>query len=437
MDIVKPSILPGFMELLPEDQILFNKIKGIIEKNFKLYAFAPLDTPVIEKTEVLLAKGGGETAKQIYNIESSTKDMSLRFDLTVPLARFVAEHYHELSFPFKRYHIAKVYRGERNQKGRYREFYQCDIDVIGDEKLDIRNDAEIPAIIYRIFKELKLDDVSFHINNRNILNGFLASLGVDSLVAVLRAVDKLSKIGQDKVLEILTDESIEKDKAEKILEFISINGSNRQILDSLKSLEIREENFVNGLSELETVYEYMLKFGVSEEAIKIDLSITRGLDYYTSTVYETFIKGYESIGSVCSGGRYDDLASNYTKKKLPGIGISIGLSRLFYQLKNADLIKIKAGSVADAIIYTMGDFDEQALSLAEILRKEGLKIQLMFEDMKFKKKMTYANNLKIPYVIIIGEDEVKENKYTVKNMESGEQALLEIDELLELLISGK
>lgn len=437
MDIVKPSILPGFMELLPEDQILFNKIKGIIEKNFKLYAFVPLDTPVIEKTEVLLAKGGGETAKQIYNIESSTKDMSLRFDLTVPLARFVAEHYHELSFPFKRYHIAKVYRGERNQKGRYREFYQCDIDVIGDEKLDIRNDAEIPAIIYRIFKELKLDDVSFHINNRNILNGFLASLGVDSLVAILRAVDKLSKIGQDKVLEILTYEGIEKDKAEKILEFISINGSNRQILDSLKSLEIKEENFVKGLTELETVYEYMLKFGVSEETIKIDLSITRGLDYYTSTVYETFINGYESIGSVCSGGRYDNLASNYTKKKLPGIGISIGLSRLFYQLKNADLIKIKAGSVADAIIYTMGDFDEQALSLAESLRKEGLKIQLMFEDIKFKKKMTYANNLKIPYVIIIGEDEVKENKYTVKNMESGEQALLEIDELLELLISGK
>ena len=329
-DIVKPSTLPGFQELLPEDQILFNKLKDIIRKNYEFHGFYPLDTPVIEKSEVLLAKGGGETEAQIYRFEKGSTDMALRFDLTVPLARYVAQHISELSFPFRRYQIGKVYRGERAQKGRFREFYQCDIDIIGNGELSIINDGEIPVIIYDIFKEMGFDNFKIHVNNRKILTGFYNSLGIEDITTVLRTVDKLDKIGKDVVFEILKEEGLTVTQVEKIGEFLNIEGSREETIDALNGLKIDNDLFKEGVMELDLLTRYMEDFGITEKNYGIDIKIARGLDYYTGTVYETFLNDYPELGSVCSGGRYDNLAANYTKSKLPGVGISIGLSRLFY-----------------------------------------------------------------------------------------------------------
>ena len=430
MQIVKPSTIAGVMELLPEDQLVFDNIKSTIEETFKKYQFLPLDTPLIEKNEILFAKGGGETEKQIYSIDSTSKDMSLRFDLTVPLARYVAEHFSDLNFPFKRYHIGKVYRGERNQKGRYKEFYQCNIDIIRNGSLSIYNDALMPKVIFEIFKKLEFNDIVFHINNRKLLNGYFKSLGIEDSTEILRTVDKLAKIGKEETVKLLEKE-VDLESAQKIVDFLTRDFTNKELLEDLRNNE-SNDLYNEGLKELESVYDYMLKFEIPDENIKIDLSITRGLDYYTSTVYETFLTGFESLGSVCSGGRYENLASNFSKQSLPGVGLSIGLTRLFYQLKQIGYVDKHKNALTEVLVIPMDEeFDFYAIELVNFLRKNGISVDIYLESGKFKKKLTYADKLNIKNVIIIGEEEFKENKLTLKNMEDGSQELLGFEEVLE------
>lgn len=431
MTIVKPSTLPGFMELLPKDQILFNEMKDIIRKNFEKHGFLPIDTPVIEKSEVLLAKGGGETEKQIYRFSKGDTDMSLRFDLTVPLARYTVEHMNDLSFPFKRYQIGKVYRGEKAQKGRFREFYQCDIDTIGMGELSLVNDAEFPVVIFHTFKDLGFTDFTIHLNNRKILKGFFSSLGIEDSMNVLRTVDKLDKIGEESVLEELGENGIGRDSGEKILEFIKIKGTVDEILEQLRALKIEDEIFQEGLDELTQVVGYMRDFGIDEDCFDIDLKIARGLDYYTGTVYETTLNNYPKIGSVCSGGRYEDLASYYTDKVLPGVGISIGLSRLFYQLNEAKIISSEEKSLVDLLIIPMDDCIHDGIKLLSELREKGVRVSVYTEFAKLKKKFKYADQTKVDYVIVLGEEEIKTRKYSLKNMHSGDQEEVTFDELVE------
>ncbi|MDO5041449.1 MAG: histidine--tRNA ligase [Peptoniphilus sp.] len=429
-EIVKPSTLPGFMELLPKDQILFNEMMDTIRKNFENHGFLPIDTPVIEKSEVLLAKGGGETEKQIYRFQKGDTDMSMRFDLTVPLARYTVQHFSDLSFPFRRYHIGKVYRGEKAQKGRFREFYQCDIDTIGNETLDISNDAEFPVVIYNTFKELGFDEFAIKINNRKVLKGFFSSLGIKDSGDVLRTVDKMDKIGQASVLQELIERGISEEKANKILDFISIEGTNDEIFAKLEELNIEDEIFQEGFGELKTVIEYIKDYDIPEANYAVDLKIARGLDYYTGTVYETILDNYPEIGSVCSGGRYENLASYYTERKLPGVGLSIGLSRLYYQLTQANIVKAEKQSLVDLIVIPMNEYVHEGIRLVSQLRKKGVKCIVYTERNKLGKKFKYADTLDIPYTIVVGEDEVKSGKYTLKNMKSGEQDLFGIDEIV-------
>lgn len=431
MTIVKPSTLPGFMELLPKDQILFNEMKDIIRKNFEKHGFLPIDTPVIEKSEVLLAKGGGETEKQIYRFSKGDTDMSLRFDLTVPLARYTVEHMNDLSFPFKRYQIGKVYRGEKAQKGRFREFYQCDIDTIGMGELSLVNDAEFPVVIFHTFKDLGFTDFTIHLNNRKILKGFFSSLGIEDSMNVLRTVDKLDKIGEESVLEELGENGIGRDSGEKILEFIKIKGSVDEIFEQLRELKIEDEIFQEGLDELTQVVGYMRDFGIDEDCFDIDLKIARGLDYYTGTVYETTLDNYPKIGSVCSGGRYEDLASYYTDKVLPGVGISIGLSRLFYQLNEVKIISSEEKSLVDLLIIPMDDCIHDGIKLLSELREKGVRVSVYTEFAKLKKKFKYADQTKVDYVIVLGEEEIKTRKYSLKNMHSGDQEEVTFDELVD------
>ena len=432
-NIVRPSILPGFMELLPSDQILFNKMKETIKKNYEKFGFLPIDTPVIEKSEVLLVKSGGETEQQVYRFKKGSTDMSLRFDLTVPLARYVAQNYSDLNFPFRRYQIGKVYRGERNQKGRFREFYQCDIDIVGNGSLDIINDAEIPAVIYSTFKDLGFDSFTIKINNRKILKGFFQSLGIEDSTLVLRTIDKLDKIGIEKVEEELEKLGLSKENIDKIKSFISTTGSNEEVLKQLRELEIEDEIFSEGLEELTIVNKYITLFGVPEENYIIDITIARGLDYYTGTVYETFLDDYESIGSVCSGGRYDDLASHYTKQKLPGVGISIGLTRLFYQLMEGKIIEATDNSLTRALIIPMEGYMDQGVELVNKLRLEDINSQTYAESGKMGRKFNYADRLNIPFVIVIGEEEAKNKLYSFRDMKTGEQESIPMEEVIKRL----
>ena len=432
-NIVKPSTLPGFMELLPKDQILFNKIKDTIRKTYESFGFIPIDTPLIERSEILLAKGGGETEKQIYRFTKGDTDMALRFDLTVPLARYVAQHFPNLTFPYRRYHIGKVYRGEKSQRGRFREFYQCDVDIIGNGKLSVVYDAEIPSIIYATFRNLGFEDFTVKINNRKVLNGFFASLNISSTADVLRSIDKLEKIGDRGVRAELKELGLPESIVDRILRFIKIQGSDGEKLEALKALDIANEIFREGIEELETVIEYVKSFGVPEKNYMIDLTIARGLDYYTGTVYETFLDDYPEIGSVCSGGRYDNLAEFYTTQKLPGVGISIGLTRLFYQLKEAGLLEGDAPSTLTKVLVVPMDetCNEYSIKVANILREEGIVSEVHFEEAKVGKKLNYANKLDIPYVILIGEDEIRRQMVSLKDMKTGDQELITIEEAIK------
>ncbi|HPZ51621.1 MAG TPA: histidine--tRNA ligase [Clostridia bacterium] len=432
--IVKPSILSGFLELLPEDQIIFNNMLDTIRSTFESYGFIPIDTPVIEKAEMLLAKSGGETEKQVYRFTKGDNDLALRFDLTVPLARFVAQHYGVLTFPFRRYHIGKVYRGERPQKGRFREFYQCDIDIVGDEKLSVINDAEIVSVIHSTFKKLGLDEFTIMINNRKLLNGFFMHYGIKDNVEVLRIIDKLDKIGADNVRKELVASGISENVADEILEFTNLCGDPDDVISALRQIDIDNDDFVSGLEELETVWSYIKAFGLDSSEIEINLKIARGLDYYTGTVYETILNHHKELGSVCSGGRYDNLASNYTKKKLPGVGISIGLSRLFYQLREANVISVSGVKTTTKVLFVpLGDTSAYAIKTANYIRRKGVNTEVYLNDGKLAKKLNYANKLGIPYVAIIGEDEVKKNTVCIKDMNSGEQSVYTIDELTEFV----
>ena len=437
-EIVKPSILPGFMELLPADQLIFNSMKDTIRRNYEKCGFIPLDTPVIEKSEVLLAKGGGETEKQIYRFTKGDSDLSLRFDLTVPLARYVAQYFSSLTFPFRRYHIGKVYRGERNQKGRFREFYQCDIDIIGNNSLSIINDAEIPSIIYSTFKDLGFDSFTIRINNRKVLNGFFESLGIEDKMSVLRTIDKLEKIGSDAVRKELSELGVNDSAIDSIMEFINTKGSKKEIISALENMDVDNEEFKQGVKELSEVVRYIGCFNVPDENYSIDLTISRGLDYYTGTVYETFLNDYPGIGSVCSGGRYENLAGHYTTQKLPGVGISIGLTRLFYQLREAGIIPGNPSSTTtEVLIIPFKGCEEYSIGLASKLRESSIISELYYEDGKMGKKFTYANKLGIPYAVVIGDDEVKSGKLGLKNMATGDQVTVSFEEAVDIIKNKK
>ena len=431
MERIKPRTLSGFMELLPAKQAQMERMMKILRDTYSLYGFAALDTPAIEDAQILLAKGSGETDKQLYRFQKGDSDLALRFDLTVPLAKYVALHYNDLAFPFRRYQISKVYRGERAQRGRFREFYQADIDIIGDGKLDIINEAEIPAIIYRVFRGFGLTRFQIRVNNRKILNGFYDMLGVSQQAGdIMRTVDKLDKIGKEKVQGLLVSElGLSQEIADEIMRFICISGSNEDVLAALDGYTGRNETFDMGVSELRTVTENLSAFGVPQENFAVDLTIARGLDYYTGTVYETTLLDHPEIGSVCSGGRYYNLAGYYIDKTLPGVGISIGLTRLYYVLDEQGLLNPELPSApADALVLPMTENTAAAISLAESLRENGIRVQLYGEQKKFKQKMTYADRLGVPFAVLLGEDELAQGKCSVKDMRTGQQLVLTAQE---------
>ena len=436
MSKITPRTLSGFMELLPAPQQQMERFLQTLRETYSLYGFTPLDTPLVESAEILLAKGGGETEKQIYRFSKGDADLALRFDLTVPLAKYVALHAGELAFPFRRYQIGKVYRGERAQRGRFREFYQADIDVIGDGKLDIANEAEIPAVIYSTFTRLGLERFQIRVNNRKILNGFYAMQGLSEKSGdIMRTVDKLDKIGAEKVGALLRDEVLlSGGEADEILKFIAIRGTNAEVLQQLAGYRGRNELFDTGLAELETVVKYLAAFGVPESHFAVDLTIARGLDYYTGTVYETLMLDHPEIGSICSGGRYDNLAEYYTDRQLPGVGISIGVTRLFYVLQEQKMLcEDLPTAPADVLVLPMTQDLTAAAEAATFLRGAGIRTQLYTEQKKFKAKMGYADKLGIPFVAFLGEDEIAQGKISLKNMQSGEQQLLTLEEAAEVV----
>lgn len=437
MEKTVAKTLPGFMELLPQEQILFNQMKEKIQKTYEKFGFLPIDTPIIESTEVLLAKAGGETEKQLYSFTKGDSNLTLRFDLTVPLAKYVAMHANELSFPFRRYQIGKVYRGERAQRGRFREFYQCDIDVIGDGELNIINDAEIPSIMYNVFKELGLENFTIRINNRKILNGLFEDINAKEVsVDIMRTIDKIEKIGTEKVKAEIKELGISDENIEKVIRFITIEGTTDEKLQELQNMKIDNETYKQGVQELIEVIRYIRLFNVPEECFAVDVSIARGLDYYTGTVYETFLNDYKSIGSICSGGRYNNLSEYYTDRKMPGVGMSIGLTRLFFVLNDMNLIKATQKSISKILVVSMVPDLKPAIETANALRAAGINSEIYFDDKKIKAKFKYADKLQIPYVIVIGEDEVNSGTVTLKNMETGEQQKYLLEEVIKQIKEG-
>lgn len=433
---LETKALSGFMELLPGEQLLFNHLLDTIRYTYEQFGFAPIDTPVIERANVLLAKAGGETEKQIYRFTKGDTDLALRFDLTVPLARYVAEHYGQLTFPFRRYAIGKVYRGERPQAGRFREFYQCDVDVIGNETLDLNFDAEMPSIIASVFQSLGFSRFTVRINNRAILNGLFAELGITDLsTSVLQSIDRLEKIGMEAVLEELRDLGISATAIEQLTAFLTIAGTTDTVLAALQALPITHASFQTGVRDLETVITNVRALGVPEENFAIDLTIARGLDYYTGTVFETRLTDHPDIGSVCSGGRYENLASQYSNKVLPGVGVSIGLTRLFDQLRKRDLLSIpESGSPTRVLVIPLETELKYSLHIAHELRQHQIATETWYGDTKLKKSLGYANKLGIPFAVLIGSDEVSQNLYTLKDLTSGEQQQLDLSTLTTALI---
>ncbi len=431
--IVKPSILPGTMELLPQEQLIFNKMKDIIRETYELFSFLPIDTPSMEKREILLAKGGGETEKQIYNIENTSTETSLRFDLTVPLARYVSMHEHELKFPFKRYQIDKVYRGERNQKGRYREFYQCDVDIIGDDTLSKFYDAELVKIISIIFKKFGFDKFTIMINNRNIMNGFLRSLGVEDTVAAVRALDKYDKIGRESLEELLLGQGINSDAVKKILALIEFEGTNDETIKYLEGLNIDNEIFLKGLSEMKEVLSNIKLFKVDENNYKFTLKLQRGLDYYTSTVIETTLDDYKELGSVAGGGSYENLTQFYSKRNLPGVGISIGLTRLFFQLSEKNILP-KFEKDKKSVLIAPLDIDmAYSIDILNELHALNVHSEVLYSKMKMKKIFDFAETNDFDYIIFIGQEELEKKVLSVRDLANKESLSLSLDELKKLI----
>lgn len=431
---IKPKNLSGFIELLPADQILFNKLYDTIKTSYERFGFTPLDTPILEYSEVLLAKAGGETEKQIYRFNKGDTDLSMRFDLTVPLAKYVALHSGEISFPFRRYQMGKVFRGERTQRGRFREFYQCDIDIIGENELSIMSDAEIPSIIYTTFINLGFNNFTIRINNRKILNGFFSEYNIIKKASeILRIIDKLEKIGNAEVIKEMKKLELSEDIIEIIINFVNIQGTQDEMINMLKNMKLSNEVFNEGVKELEEVVDGIRGFKVPDENFVIDFKIARGLDYYTGTVYETILNDFPSLGSVCSGGRYDNLAQYYTNKKLPGVGISIGFSRLFYQLKEAGVFQAMESTTAKVLVIPLGQYLKEAQNISNILRKESINTELFYTQKSVKAMLNYANKIGVPYVIFVGEDEVINERYTLKDMKTGSQVKYDVFELVSLL----
>lgn len=434
-NIIQPSILPGFMELLPKEQQIFKDMMRKISKVYEENGFLEIDTPIIEKSEVLLAKSAGETEKQVYRFNRGSNDLSLRFDLTVPFARFSAQYFNELTFPFKRYQIGKVYRGERNQRGRYREFYQCDIDIIGNNKLSINNDALVISIVSKGFKAIGLKDYKFQISNRKILSAILNNLEIADTTEVMILIDKYDKIGAAE-FEKLLFELIGAEKAEIINSVINISGSTEEVLIKLKKLNLNSEELKKGIEELEVVTKMLKAFGVEDNEYSINLKIIRGLDYYTGTVFETFLTGNESYGSICSGGRYDNLAQNYTDKVLPGVGISIGLTRLFFVLKEIGFLNdYKVEKSLEYLIIPIGDTLEYCAEINKILLLQEKYTEIYLEDDKLKKKLNYANKIGVPKVVLIGEDEVLNKQVKIKDMASGQEKVININDIEKMALN--
>ena len=412
--------MSGFMELLPEEQIEFDKIKAITLETYQSFGYSALDTPLMERLEILRAKDVGETSTQIYEIEprgEQTESKSgLRFDLTVPLARYVAEHFNDLSFPFRRCHISKVYRGERAQKGRFREFYQCDVDVIGHNTLSMRYDAEIPSIIYQLFKKLNFGKFTIRVNNRKLLNGLVDSLGCSAPTEkVLAIIDRIEKISSDEFARQMKELGLTDAMTDLLIKFFDIKGSNAEVLQSLKDSAVDNEMYRGALSELETVVDFMQALGVDDAYYKIDPVIVRGLSYYTGTVYETYLDDYPELGSVCSGGRYDSLAEHYTREKLPGVGISIGLTRLFYKLREIGVIDCKKKTIANVIIVPKEDSNiARALNVSQYLRDGGFNVDVLLEELNLKKKFAYVSRKDTQFTVVIGEEEEKSNSVTLQ-----------------------
>jgi len=426
---IKPSILPGFMELLPKEQLIFNDIVNKVTNVYSQNGFLPMDTPIIEKASVLLAKSAGETEKQVYSFKKGDKDLALRFDLTVPFARFVAQYYNDLTFPFKRYQIGKVYRGERNQRGRYREFYQCDVDVVGNGKLDIKNDALVVSTVYKALKSIGLGKFKIQMSNRKILKGILQELNIENDIEVMILIDKYDKIGKEKFTEDLIN-LVGEEKSNFINKVMEFSGDNESIISNLKTLTIESELYKKGVDELEEVIKYLSLFGVDKNFFKIDLKIIRGLDYYTGTVFETLIEGHEEFGSISSGGRYDNLAQNYTDNVLPGVGMSIGLTRLFFVLGEIGFLEnYKLEDNEKYLIVPIGDTFEFSMEVLAKLQQSGKTAEVYLENDKIKKKMNFANKLNMTKVILIGEDEAEAREVTIKDMETGEQNKIKFEEL--------
>ena len=435
-NLITPRTLSGFMELPPQEQLLFDEVKRRLEEVYRSFGFYSIDTPVLEYSEILLAKAGGETEKQIYRFQKGDTDMTMRFDLTVPLAKYVAKNAGTLTFPFKRYQIGKVYRGERAQKGRFREFYQADIDIIGDGSLGIANDAEIPAVICAALSSLGITDFTIRLNNRKVLNGLFALMGMqEQATDVMRTIDKLEKIGREKVTEELGEIGMDAEKAGRLLDLLSLKAQPEEVLSRLGAMQGQSAVLDEGVSELGDVLRYAVAFGVPRENLRIDLTIARGLDYYTGTVYETTLNRHPEIGSICSGGRYDNLAGYYTDRKLPGVGMSIGLTRLFYILNERKYLNTAWSAPADALILPMTDDVSRAVEVGAALRRAGIRTQIYLENRKFKHKIGYADKLGIPYAVFLGENEIAAGTLTVKDMRTGEQRTLSLEEAAALILS--